>query len=188
MRTIRLLSRPRRAWLTSFCMLVGLIIMLLAGAMFLYQHSLSLLELGIALAISSVVSGILWPQAWTLPYRAWNKLARHYGDFARFCLLGLCYMIISAVGMGNPLPSFWRSASSGSGWSPRPTFPSSTYGSTHHAEGGDAWRQGWIRSFASWAINSHQPWVLTLLPFLIALSFLEIDEGSAPPSKTYTLF
>ena len=47
------------------------------------------------------------------------------------------------------------------------------YGSQHHAVQEQAGVYGWVRSYASWAMRSRQPWALTLLPFLILLSLLE---------------
>ena len=69
------------------------------------QHAILLI--GTCLALGSAISAYSWPLLWEWPYRAWNKLARHYGQFSRLYLLGLCYMIISSVRLAGPCIRFF---------------------------------------------------------------------------------
>lgn len=180
--TIRLLPKPRRAWLTSFGVVVSTMILAGFAVAAFQRQSLTLLGAGAGVTLMLVSSSRLWPWVWNIPYRAWNKLGRHYGDVARFSLLGLCYLIVSAVGVAGSSKEFVRTARSGSGWIRREKSNSSW--SIHQGR----LRHSWMSGFLSWASESRQYWALALLPFLILLSTLEIAEESQAPSRTYTLF
>jgi len=185
--TIRLLPNPRRAWLMSFGLMVSVMSMLSVAGWAWYQHSFSLFGVGAGLAVALALSARLWPRTWTLPYRTWNKIGRHYGEFARLYFLGLCYLIISAVGIVGPSEDFARNASTGSGWiARRPVLDSKN--SDMQDENSGQVNRGWIRAYAVWAIKSGQLWRFAFLPFLIFLSTLHVGNETPVPSKTYTLF
>lgn len=185
---IRLQGRPRRAWLTSFGLVVSGMILLGFVLAASYHQSMSLFGGGACLTVALVLSASLWPWVWTIPYRAWNKMGRHYGEIARFYLLGLCYVIVSAIGVAGPSKDFTRNARSGSGWIERELGPRLTgEGRLQHEQNAQLGR-GWIRAYTLWAMRSGQLWRLALLPFLILLSTLDLDEESHVPTKTYTLF
>jgi hypothetical protein len=185
--TIRLLPNPRRAWLTSFGLLISMMSMLGFAAWAWYRQSFSLFGVGVGLSVALVLSARLWPGAWTVPYRAWNKMGRHYGEFARLYFLWLCYLTISAVGMPGPSENFTRNASAGSGWIARQPVPGPKSRDVQEEMNGQV-NRGWIRAYAVWAIRSGQLWRFALLPFLILLWTLDTDDESHVPSKTYTLF
>lgn len=154
----------------------------------LCEQSFFVCGVGACLTVAVALTAHLWPWAWTLPYRAWNRLGRHYGDVARLYLLGLCYVIVSAVGLAGPSKDFTRDPRFGSGWIFRKS--GSEPASNGRVQGDDtmALKRGWLRTYVLWAIQSGQIWRCALLPFLVLLSMLESDERSQVPTQTYTLF
>ena len=186
--SIRLLPRPRRAWLTSFGCTVASVLLLLAILLSLHGESTAILFLMTSLALVSTISAYAWPQVWSMAYRAWNKLARHYSQFARLYLLGLCYMIISSISLAGPASAFSRKSVAGSGWIARHPSVRPSYNGLEHIQGGQGKHPGWVHSYVSWATTSRQLWTLTLLPFLIVLSLFEANDEKGISSSTYTLF
>jgi len=186
--TIRLLPHPRRAWLSSFGLLVSMVILLGLAVAAWYRQSLFIFGTGMWLAVALALSAHLWPWAWTVPYRAWNKMGRYYGQCARLYLLGLCYLIVSAVGLAGPSKEFARNARSGSGWITKESDNGSMGKGRLQDDEMVFRKRGWIRTYAQWAMKPGELWKFALLPFFILLSTLEIDDQSHVPTKTYTLF
>jgi hypothetical protein len=149
----------------------------------IYRSSFAVFEVGVCLSAALAVSAYLWPWAWIVPYRVWNKMSRHYGEFARLYLLAQCYIIVSAVGMAGPSREFARNAGSGSGWMTREPVSDVM----HVEDTGDV-NRNWIRAYALWVMRTGQPWRFALLPFFILLSTLDIDDRTNVPTKTYTLY
>jgi hypothetical protein len=186
--TIRLLSKPRRAWLTGFGLCASAMTFSGFAVIALREKSFFICGVGACLTVAVALAAHLWPWAWTLPYRAWNKLAKHYGDIARLYFLGLCYLIVSAVGLAGPSKDFTRDPRFGSGWISRKSSSEPISNSRVQGDDTKALKRGWIRTYVLWAIQSGQIWRCALLPFLILLSMLGSDERSHVPTQTYTLF
>jgi hypothetical protein len=172
----------------SFGLIMSFAILLMAAAVSTYRQSPLVFGGGLLLAIGSALSAILWPWIWSLPYKAWNKAARHYGEFARGYALRMCYLVIASVGMAPASSSFSRTRRSGTVWEPRRSSTDTGKVIRKNAKTQNSGHQSWVRSFISWATGSRQTWALALLPFFLVLSFLEMDEESVPSDKTYTLF
>lgn len=189
MKTIFLPLRPRRAFLTSFGLTIALLGMLMMAAISWQRGSLPLLAVGAFATLALAVSAKLRPEWWVLPYRVWNKVARLYAPVARAYILLVCYYTIFPVLrlLGSTLTSS-PASSSESAWVQRGTLPVTMYGSQHHTAQEQAGVYGWVRSYASWAMRSRQPWALALLPFLILISLLETVEETSYPVDIYTLF
>ena len=64
--SIRLLPRPRRAWLTSFGCTVASVLLLLAILLSLHGESTAILFLMTSLALVSAISAYAWPQVWSM--------------------------------------------------------------------------------------------------------------------------
>lgn len=186
--TIRLLPIPRRAWLKSFGLIMSLLSLLGFSVAASRFQSTPVMACGVCIAVGLAVVASLWPRFWMVPYRVWNKLARLYGQFARVYLLRLCYLVVSAAGLGGQSRDFARDGRAGSGWIPRSSATGSSNRNQSHDNTQASLNRGWIRVYASWAIEAGQYWSLALLPFLMVLSAMDIEEGSQPLTKTYTLF
>jgi hypothetical protein len=172
----------------SFGLVMSFAIVLAAAAVSTFRQSPWLFRAGLFLAVVSALCAVLWPWIWMLPYKAWNKAARHYGDFARRYVLRMCYLIISTVGIAPSSSSFSRTRRSGTVWEPRRSNTGIGKVIRKNTKTQNSGHQSWVRSFISWATGSRQTWALALLPFFLVLSFLEIDEEGVPSDKTYTLF
>jgi len=188
MGTILLPYRPRQAWLKSFGLALSIAAALLAAVMALVGFP-ALSGLGALAACLLALAAMVRPETLRLPYRLWNKLARHYAAAARIWLLGTCfYFVFPVVGRAGSSLGLAPSPSATSHWVPRETLPAITYTSQHRTGAAEAPCGGWIRTFVSWAARSGNFWAIFLLPFLILLSALQPEEEEAFPSNIYTLF
>jgi hypothetical protein len=188
MLSIRLLTNPRRASLTSFGLLFSGLSLVGFALIALYESSLTVFGIALSLSFALAVSACLWPGIWIGPYRGWNKMSRHYGEFARLYLLGQCYMIVSAVGMLGPSREFVRDASSGSGWVARNSVSKVMAETRVRADETGGKNPQWVRAYALWVNGTGQWWRFALLPFMMLLSTFDIDDRTNVPTKTYTLF
>lgn len=174
----------RGFWLTtsaSVGVVVGVLISILASPLWS--------GLGAAVAIFIAAPGLLWPQATSTLYKAWNRLARYFDTSARLALSGISfYVILVAVGkMGGSLklaPTQPRE----SGWVPRDTLAPDRYLSQDDVSGNVNFNRSWIRQYISWAVKSGNFWTISLLPFLILLAALDTDTKIGVSSETYTLY
>ncbi len=186
--SLRLLPHPRRAWLTAFGCTVALSVVFLGSLLSLHEQSSVMIVTIIGMGLLTVVSAFLAPMQWDIPYRAWNKMARHYGEFMRWYVLGICYMIISLVRLTGVAPAFTRPSAGRSGWIDKSRKAGSSDGAVGHisVEQGTSYR--WVQAYVSQARSSGRSWLLMLLPFLAVLSLVEAEDKQKPLSTTYTLF
>lgn len=144
-----------------------------------------------ALVAAAVAApGMLWPHLVSLPYRAWNRLARYYADAASAYVTAVCFAtVVLAAGRAARSPHF-SSPPRDSTWVTRGTQPAGSYGSQDH--GPLSARGGWMATLARWAPTSGNGWTLLLLPFLLLLRVLDKDPDqagqAAVPSDIYTLY
>lgn len=187
---ITLLSPPRRAWLMSFWLAISLCSGLLIGLLSALLISPPWFGIGVMLALVLACPGLLWPQAIARPYAVWNRRARYFGRAAHLWLMGICfYIIFVAVGRTGSSLRLAHPPPTTSLWVPRGTLAPSAYGSQHGASDGASLQKGWIATFLSWAVRSGNFWALSLLPFFILLSALQIDQKKSNfPANIYTLF
>ena len=185
---IRLPHIPRRAWLTSFGLVVSTFMVLGGWLAAWYQSSSALFSVGACLAIGCEILAIWFPSAWTVPYRAWNRIARHYGNGAWLYFLVMGYLIVTAAGIGGGSKEFVRNARSGSGWLKREACFDARDDRPVQNQPRSPVQTNWITAYVSWAIKARDPLKLVLLPFLVLLSTLDLDEGGDIPTTTYTLF
>jgi hypothetical protein len=180
-------NRPRL--LSSFWLVVSLFLGLLLSATFSPLFSLGWLFL----AVSSTAALFLpvWrkPELASLPYRAWNKMARGFGYYGRLLVLGIIfYVIFLAVGRtGSHLKLQRPEDREESQWIKRDTLSPDAYHVQHSLPGEESFRS-WISAFSSWTLRSGNVWALFLLPFLVLLSWLDTEQEENFPSGIYTLF
>jgi hypothetical protein len=140
-------------------------------------------------AMASLTGGMLRPQALSLPYRAWNRLASEISHLARLWVMGICfYLVLVAVGRAGSSLRLHRPGSTESLWMPRGTLVPDAYGSQHAAPAKGSLTTGWISSYLSWTVQTRNFWACFLLPFFILLSALESEQESTVSTDLYTLF
>lgn len=186
---ITLPSSRRPHMLAAFWLAISLSVGMLIGMIGGLALSPRWLLFGLASAVVMAVPGLLRPQIAAFPYRAWNKLAREFSRGARHWLIGICYyVILVAVGQTKSSIKLKHPSPQESSWVAR---RGRTVEHAPHLDGSarESPRRGWIRSYTSWAVQSGNTWVLGLLPFIVMLSALEVDQQENPlPADIYTLF
>jgi hypothetical protein len=187
---ITLLSRPRRAWLMSFWLAISVCSGVLIGLVSALLISLQWFALGGIPVAVLACTGLLWRRAIRRAYAVWNRLALNFGRAAQLLLMGICfYIIFVAVGRTGSALRLAHPSPTASLWVSRGTLAPSAYVSQYGARDGVSLQKGWIATFLSWAVRSGNWWALSLLPFLILLSALQIDEEKSTfPANIYTLF
>jgi hypothetical protein len=187
---ITLPSRPRRAWLVSFWLAISVCSGLLIGLLSALLIAPRWVGLGGILMLVLACTGLLRRRVIRRAYAVWNRLALSFGRAAQLVLMGICfYIIFVAVGRTGSALRLAHPSPTASLWVPRGTLAPSAYVSQYGARDGASLQQGWIATFLSWAVRSGNWWALSLLPFFILLSALQIDEKKGTfPANIYTLF
>ncbi len=182
-------SPPRRAWLMSFWFVISLSSGFLLGALSRLLGSPLWFLMGMILAMLLAALGLIRPAIVRVSYRVWNDLARFYSRAAGLLLKGICFygIFVPAGWVGSSL-LITRPISSRSLWMPRQTHEPTKYTSQYDALDEDYPHRGWISTLLLWARRSGNIWALFVLPSLILLSALQLDEESSSPSGIYTLF
>ena len=182
-------SKPRHVWLMSFWLASSILCGLLFGALFALFVSPRWFGLGGMLALVLALPGLLRPQVASMPYQAWNKLARAFSRAARLLLMGICfYVLVVAVRRSGASLRLARPTSAKSLWVPRGTLSPTAYAHQYSVTGQEPPRQGWLRTYLSWAMRSGNLWAVGLLPFLLMLMILEPERENSFPANIYTLF
>jgi len=173
----------------SFWLVISLLIGIFIGILFSVLVSPALSGLGGILALVLLLLGILQPQIISVAYDVWNRLARYYMRGARVLLKGICFYIIfaSVARIGSRL-TLTRPSATKSLWVARGTLPASSYCFQYDGKTNRSTQKGWVRTYVSWAVQSGNLWTACLLPFLILLRAVEVEERSVSPTNVYTLF
>jgi hypothetical protein len=145
---------------------------------------------GAALALAIAVPGLVRPQIASLPYRAWNRLARQFVRVARLWVTGVCFFIVFVtVGLTGSHARLAPPTPNGSLWLARRPLRPTASGYAYDGVPHEFVQKGWISAYCAWARQSNNLWAVCLLPFLILLSSLENDENQNPvAANIYTLF
>ncbi len=185
-----LLPTVRAAYLKSFALSVGIVLLLLGGGLSYWLGARMPMVLLSAAAGSFSLLGMLSPSIMALPYKLWNSTARYFARGARLILMSICfYVVFLAVGRaGNSMKLARPRASGLSLWTSKQTIaPAASHYEFSSIE--DGWTQkGWFRSYLYWAKTSGQLWALFLVPFLAMLAAVEIYTDRRFPAGVYTLF
>lgn len=172
---------PRRAYLRAFWILLSTVATGMLFALGSFFPILRLEGFGLVIPFLFLLVGIMWPGVASLPYRVWNRLVPLISRGLQAYLLSILYFVVfSAVGKaGSNL--VLRRADPRNGWLPY-SEAINTCAETSHPSA------GWIRNYLKWATQSPNGWLYVLLPFLLLVSALELEEEKAPPTNIYTLY
>jgi hypothetical protein len=190
MPAIDLPSPPRRTRLMSFWLVSSAVSGVLVGILSALLVAPEWIGTGVILALLMAVPGFLWPQFVSRPYQVWNRLARYFARRACLVLIGVCYFVIFvAVGRAGSSLQILRPTFSSSLWLPRGTLTPAAYFHQYDVTVKGFPQTGWVRSYFSWALGSGNVWAVCLLPFLLLLKSLQVDQKSSSfPTNIYTLF
>lgn len=125
--------------------------------------------------------------AWRV-YAAWNRRLVHpFARVASRCVLGVCFAVIAlAARAGRSRMSLGRDTEAATLWTTRRSLDSSEY---HHVFVTKASHTGrWTADYAGWAWRTGNLWALSLIPCLIMLRFLPLNDERPDQADIYTLF
>jgi len=178
----------RRAWLRAFGLAAGGLAGLSCGLGILASGLPHAAGIGTLVGLALALPSLIVPRWFSLPYRAWNRLARLFVRGARAYLTRIClYTVFPAAGLTRTGIQLARPADGSSGWVARETLPRDAYGGPSDRPGPQD--STWSSHYARWARQSGTPWAICLLPFLWTLQALEEDvEQAEVSSDVYTLF
>lgn len=125
---------------------------------------------------------------WLEPvYLAWNRLARLFARAAGLWFTAICFFVVTAAGLGGS--RLRRSGRTGeSGWKPHARMSAGAFRSSSRADGTGDPDGGWLAAVAAWSRESHSPWVLALVPFLLGLRLVRRSGTSSLDANIYTLY
>ncbi len=179
---------PRRACLRSFGLVVSFVVWCLLGILSALAKSPLGVASGSVIVIVLVSLSILRPSWISIPYRLWNRLAYEFTRFARWWLIGVCFYVIFTI-VGRSKSALWLARPNTSVWESRENQPYLAKCSRPGVTTEEFSEQSRFTSFLAWAKRPDNWWTLCLLPFLVLLSALEIEQEQRDfPSNVYTLF
>jgi len=142
----------------------------------------------VIVALVLALPGFFWPQAVSIPYKVWNRLAHYFAWAAGLVLSGICfYIVIVAVGRTGSSLALGRPTPGKSLWSRRLTVQPAAYTSLDFFARERSPQRSWISAFFSWAARAGNLWAVCLFPFLLLLSALETGKARLSPN-VYTLY
>jgi len=189
--TFSLPSSVSAVWLRSFWLVISLSSGLLVGVLSALIFSPSWCALGIAVALGLALPGLLRPQIASIPYRAWNTLARTYTHYAYNGLLRIWFYIVF-VAVGHSRASSLKLArllTVESFWIPRGVQAVRLSHDSQHTTIEEALHRSWVPAFLAWATSTRNWWAYCLLPFFMLLVSLVPElEDNASLVDIYPLF
>lgn len=186
-----ILQNPnRRAWRRSFWLTMALGLGVVAGLLLWGLTPPQRAAAAVLTMVIAAVPGLLRPWLASLPFRAWNKLARVFSGVATAWVTAVCfYIVIPAIGRAGSSLRLGAEDRGGSLWTPWPPAPAYGGGSAEGIDRANTSTYGWVRDFTAWARRSRNPWAWYLMPFLMVLAAFEPPPNvEAPPPGIYTLY
>jgi hypothetical protein len=180
----------RRAWLRSFWLIASGVVGIVCGFILAAAGGAHAPGAGALVAAAMAVPGLIWPQAASVPFRAWNRLAGAFAAAARLYVTRVClYTIFPAVGLlGSSMKMDSRDVVE-SGWTRRRHAGTIAFRSPADLDSQAAQERNWFRTYLSWAARSENRWSFGLVPFLMLLALVEEDVAtSRPEHDIYTLY
>jgi hypothetical protein len=185
MATIHLDRSPQRADLRGFAVAATLLCLVVAAGVSALTGYHWVLAVA-AITSMSVLALALWrPRHCLLPYRIFNRLT---ADVSRVTAAAVrlvsFYLIIGGAGLVASQLQRAKPVEVTSGWQRRGPVEVTTLWRSPASKRS----RGWVRDYTSWASKWTNLWVWCLLPFLMILSTVEVEEESAVSSGNYTLY
>ncbi|MGH9147239.1 MAG: hypothetical protein ACRD1Q_11055 [Vicinamibacterales bacterium] len=185
MATIRLERSPQRADLKGFAVATALLWCVLAASVTVWTGIVWPVVIAALTSAMSVAIGLWRPEHFLLPYRVFNKLASMVSRLTAAAVRLVCfYLVIGGAGLVRSRLQQGKPDGPTSGWQPRgPLEITSLWQSPTRRR-----PNGWVRNYASWATTGANLWVWCLLPFLLILSTVELEDEGVTSTGNYTLY
>ena len=172
----------RAFWLCMSC-IGGLFV---GGSLAAVRRDARLLYAAAPIAALIAAPGLWSPRIVSLPYRAWNRLARICGQLSTGWVTRVAFEVTLATRGVGETAAMPTGSDGSSGWSPRTSQPPAAYryqdASPSDDDGGDA--------IARFAQQREHAWARSLLPLVRLLQAIqtEDDTDELPPPDIYTLY
>jgi hypothetical protein len=179
-----------RAWLVSFSMAFSVFIgLIFCTVAVIISLSFGWIAFGLLLTAIIALLGLMKTGFVSRLYQLWYRGVRFYLYQISRLLVRICFYLIfiAAGGMKSAL-GLKRPPASRSQWVARQTLKPTSYASQYVDNPQGAQEKGWISQFAAWASRSDNKWAFCVLPFLMLLRALDIDQESGFPTNIYTLY
>ena len=185
MATIRLERSPQRADLKGFVVATAMLWCVLTAGATVGTGLVWPIAIAALASAMLVALGVWRPEIFLLPYRVFNKLASMVSRLTAAAVRLVCfYLVVAGAGLVRSRVQKGKPDGPTSGWRPRgPLEINSLWKSPTKRR-----PNGWVRNCASWATTSPHLWVWCLLPFLMILSTVELDDEGAVSTENYTLY
>jgi len=182
-------SRPRRATLISFWLVISCLTGLLLGVISSLLLSWSWFASGVIPGGMLLILGLVWPNVLPIPYRAWNRFVRLYSRFAGLVVLSVYfYVTFVALGRVKARLVLERPQSGNSMWTARRTLTPEAYALQYDGTTTALGHGHGFRDYLSWAVNSGNLWLVFLLPFHLLVGLHLAEQKRLPDNHIYTLF
>ena len=183
--TTILVRSPQRADLRGFVFATTLLWFILTATVSVVTGHVWAVGFGALTAAVFTMLGLWRPQSFLWSYRVFNRLAAEVYRLTAIAVGLVCfYFVIGAASLSASRLQRAKPAGSASGWRRRePLEVTSLWQSQTRKQA-----HGWVRGYASWATNGGRVWAWCLLPFLMILSTLQLEDEDAPSSGNYTLY
>ena len=185
MATICLDRSPQRADLRGFVIATAVVGCTLAASVTVATGRVWPAAVGALTAALFVAIGLWRPKTFLWPYRVFNRLASDVSRLTAIAVRLVCfYLVIGGAGLVASRLQQAKPAELTSGWRRRgPLEITSLWQSPTRRQ-----PRGWVRDYVSWGTTGANLWVWCLLPFLMVLSTVEVEDEGAVPTGNYTLY
>jgi hypothetical protein len=138
--------------------------------------------------VCACIVGLVFPRLIRIPYRIWNKSAKLFARFACMYLIIIAFHLV--LRPAAILKSRWAHSKrkSTSSWVLKDPGSARTYETQYQMPDGLSVLAPWPLAFLSWAWRTADIPAMFLLPFLMMISFLQLEEEGSQISDIYTLF
>ncbi len=176
--------------LKGFWLVMSLIIGLTGGYFLNSLSSLSWFILGIFIAFSLAIPGLILSKIAVIPYQTFNKFVRILTRCANESILLVCFIVVYIAGGKNgSYIKLDRPRESESLWVPRCQDSSGIYGTNNVVVITESTHSSWFFTFVRWAIKSGNWWMCCLLPYMILIAVFKKEKLQTTISENiYTLY
>ena len=185
---ITLPNQPNRVELRSFALAFGGVAGAVVGAAAWRTGQEAWAVYAVAVALLLSVPGVFRPNLVGHAYIVWNRIADVMARAARFVLTLICFAVVAAAGRAGSRLQRRAASAHESGWQPRARIDVESFGGQSARSWTLSSGLGWTRAYLQWTRGSGNEWASALLPFLLLIRALRIDETGSLDDRIYTLF